>query len=100
MTQSIGGIDLQLPATGTPAPASTVGRDAADGQSPGPSGGDVEITPTARRLAELERSLQGQPAVDSARVEAARQALASGSYRLDPERIAAGLLQTEQALAS
>jgi negative regulator of flagellin synthesis FlgM len=100
MTQSIGGIDLQLPATGTPAPASTVGRDAADGQSPSPGSADVEITPTARRLAELEQSLQAQPAIDPARVEAARQALASGSYRADPERIAAGLLQIEQALGS
>jgi negative regulator of flagellin synthesis FlgM len=101
MTQSIGGLDLQLPTTGTaaPAPASPAGRDAADGQPPA-SGTGVQITQAARQLADLEQSLQAQPAVDPARVEAARQALASGSYRADPERTAQGLLQIEQTLGS
>jgi negative regulator of flagellin synthesis FlgM len=102
MTQSIGGIDLQSPTTGSaaPAPAPSVGSDAADGQPTSTGGGDVQITRAASQLAQLEQSLQAQPAVDTARVATARQALASGSYQVDPERIAAGLLQTEQALGS
>jgi negative regulator of flagellin synthesis FlgM len=101
MTQRIGGLDLQLPATGAGAGAQVppAGPDLTDGQAatvaPGP---EVQITQTASRLAELEQSMRAQPAVDAARVAAARQALASGSYRADPDRIAAGLLQIEQTL--
>ncbi len=59
---------------------------------------ETHITDSARALAELEKLAQDLPAVDHARVEQVRNSLSSGSYKIDPEKIADRLLQTEQAL--
>lgn len=59
----------------------------------------VQITGAARSLAELEQAVRNMPAVDEARVEAVRSAIAQGHYQIVPERIADQLLQLEQALA-
>ncbi len=60
--------------------------------------GEVSITSTASLLAHLQQSLAGKPAIDQARVDAISKALADGKYRVNPDRIAHGLVQTEQAL--
>jgi negative regulator of flagellin synthesis FlgM len=59
---------------------------------------DVEITGTARQLADLEQTLAKQPAVDEKRVAEARSAIEQGSYKVSPERIADELVQLERAL--
>ncbi len=60
---------------------------------------DVHITDTAARLALLEPALREAPAVDPARVAAIRSAIEAGTYKVQPEHVAAGLLQVEQALS-
>src|SRR6185437_2851922 len=59
---------------------------------------EVHITDTASRLANLEPALREAPAVDAARVAAIRSALEQGHYALQPDHIATGLVQMEQAL--
>ena len=59
---------------------------------------DVHITDTAARLALLEPALREAPAVDPARVAAIRAAIEAGTYKVQPEHVATGLLQVEQAL--
>jgi negative regulator of flagellin synthesis FlgM len=51
-------------------------------------------------LAKLQQSLSAQPAVDQNRVDSISKALANGTYRIDPERIASGLLSSERGLAA
>jgi negative regulator of flagellin synthesis FlgM len=81
-----------------------VGENRADGDTRGPqgaraTGGDqVTLTDTARRLSELTQTVTAQPVVDRSRVDEIRAAIADGSYRVNPEQIAAKLLQTEKEL--
>ena len=58
----------------------------------------MSLTDTAARLRKLESTLAQLPVVDRQRVEAPRQAIADGSYRVDPARVAEKLLAFESAL--
>lgn len=60
--------------------------------------GDVHITDTATWLATLEPALREAPAVDAARVAAIRAAIEQGQYTVQPEHVAAQLMQIERAL--
>jgi negative regulator of flagellin synthesis FlgM len=60
---------------------------------------NVQITGSARHLADLEQMVRDMPAVDEARVAAISSALEQGTYRIVPEQVADGLMQLEQALA-
>jgi negative regulator of flagellin synthesis FlgM len=74
-------------------------RDATTGtQTSADGSGGVHITGTARQLADLEQVVKDMPAIDEARVSAVSTALEQGTYRVAPERVAAGLLQLEHAL--
>ena len=53
---------------------------------------EVQITPTAQLLANVERQLAATPEVDQGRVDAIRQALSNGTYKVDSSRVADGLL--------
>lgn len=57
---------------------------------------EVEITPTAHLLARLEQQISGTPDLDQSRVDAIRQALANGTYRIDAGRIADGVLAAQK----
>ncbi len=46
-------------------------------------------------LARISKDLAASPPVDSARVAALRNAIASGSYRIDPDKIAARMMALE-----
>lgn len=59
----------------------------------------VQITGSARQLAKLEQQLQELPAVDEARVARISEALASGQYQINAERIADKMLSMEQQLS-
>ena len=63
-----------------------------------PEADSVHITQSARSLAALSQAVQDTPDIDSGRVAAAHQALAAGTYTINPERIASRLLQHEQDL--
>ena len=81
-----------------------VGESRTDGETrsqagtPGAGGDQVTLTEAARRLSELTQTVTAQPVVDRTRVDEIRAAIADGSYRVDPEQIAARLLQTEREL--
>jgi negative regulator of flagellin synthesis FlgM len=74
-----------------------------------PAGGDssptaqtdsVHITQSARSLAALAQAVNDSPDIDAGRVAAVQQAIDSGQYIVNPERIASRLLQLEQDLSS
>jgi len=58
--------------------------------------GEVEITPTAQLLANLEQQISSVPDVNQSRVDAIRQALDNGSYQIDSGRVADGLLAAQK----
>lgn len=77
---------LRDPTTGT--------RTQAEGDANG-----VHITGTARQLADIEQALKDMPAVDEAKVAEISNAIATGTYKIVPEKIADQLMVVEQALA-
>ncbi len=58
----------------------------------------VSLTADSARLHTLQKVVEQLPAEDSRRVEAVRQALSDGSYRIDPQRVADKMLQFEHLL--
>jgi negative regulator of flagellin synthesis FlgM len=58
--------------------------------------GEVEITPAAQLLANVEQQLAGTPEVDQSRVDSIRQALSSGTYQIDSSRVADGVLAAQR----
>ena len=59
---------------------------------------EVSITSTASLLSHLQQTLAAKPAVDQNRVDAISKALAAGTYSVNPDKIANGLIHTERAL--
>ncbi len=59
----------------------------------------VSLTDTAALLQRLSDRIAEQPAFDSQRVAAIREAIASGSYEIDPARVAEKMINFESALA-
>ena len=59
----------------------------------------VALTDTAVRLKRIEAGLAEQPEVDQARVDAVRERIESGDYKVDGNEIARRLLQMEQQLS-
>ena len=59
---------------------------------------EVSVSSTASLLSHLQRSLGSTPAVDQNRVDSIRNAIASGTYNIDSNQIAHGLINTERAL--
>jgi negative regulator of flagellin synthesis FlgM len=54
----------------------------------------VQLSPLSSRLQEIESSLAAAPAVDAQRVAEIKQAIAQGRFTINPDRIAAGLLES------
>lgn len=74
------------------------GADRAQGDASTGGADRVSLTGTARQLQALENQVANQPVVDSQRVDAVRQAVASGTFNVDAERIADKVIDLEQAL--
>jgi negative regulator of flagellin synthesis FlgM len=81
-----------------PAVARRGGEAPAPSGAPTDSGTDVHLTGAARGLAAIEQSLRAQPAIDETRVAAVKERLASGSYEVDPQRVADKLLRLDSDL--
>jgi negative regulator of flagellin synthesis FlgM len=96
---NLNGIDLSGAAASSAQRASST-QTAATGDQDAPQQpqSEVSITSTATLLAHLQQSLAAKPAVDQNRVDAVSKALAAGTYKVSPERIAQGLIATERAL--
>jgi len=58
----------------------------------------LSLTTAATKLRDLTSGLDQIPAVDRKRVDAVRNALAEGSFRINPERVADKLMNIEQLL--
>lgn len=59
----------------------------------------VSITEAAQKLVEVENEINASPVIDRARIEAIKSAIADGSFRPDPEKIASKLMELEISLA-
>ena len=59
----------------------------------------VKISTTASKLASIGSTLSQQPAIDQAKVAQISKALANGTYTISADKIASGLMQSDQALA-
>ena len=74
------------------------------GQTPGGASGSgnatdsVQITDTASYLVTAEQTLTDVPVINPGRVAETSDALANGTYKISPERIANNLLQFERLL--
>jgi negative regulator of flagellin synthesis FlgM len=87
-------------ASGASAPATaTAGANAnASGAASANTAESVQITETASHLITAEQALNDVPVINQGRVSQARESLASGTYRISPERISNQLLQFERLL--
>jgi negative regulator of flagellin synthesis FlgM len=65
----------------------------------GAGNAEVQITSTAASLASLGQRISTLPDINQNRVAQISQALANGTYSISAERIASGLLQSDQGLA-
>jgi negative regulator of flagellin synthesis FlgM len=95
----INGVDIK-PARVSPGAAvqRKTERTAGEAGSSAVSDTDVQITGAARGLAAIEQSLRELPAIDEARVADVRRRLDSGSYQIDPQKVADRLLHLEHEL--
>jgi len=64
---------------------------------PTPGASDINKIDGARQLQDLQSAVAATPVVDGSRVAALREAIANGSYQIDPQRIADGLLAQDRA---
>jgi len=58
----------------------------------------VRLTGEATSLQAMQRELSTAPAVDTQRVQQVREALENGTYRINPEAIAARMIELDQQL--
>lgn len=57
---------------------------------------EVQITPAAQLLANVEQQLANTSEIDQERVDVIRQAFNNGTYQVDSSRVADGLLATQK----
>ena len=65
-----------------------------------PQNDTVELTSGAKLLERLEKSLDSIPEIDQSRVDAVKQAIASGDYEVDADKIADALLRFDREFGS
>jgi negative regulator of flagellin synthesis FlgM len=60
----------------------------------------VEVTGYARQMASLEAAIASASGIDEARVDAIRAQVANGTYAVQPQQVADGLLRMDQVVAA
>ncbi|WP_407351590.1 flagellar biosynthesis anti-sigma factor FlgM [Luteimonas sp. R10] len=102
MSQKIEGSPSPAVVRGTgPAAAGQATRAGAERTRPVEAvaaGDSVRLTGEAAGLQALQREVAAAPAIDQGRVEAVREALQNGSYKIDPEAIASRMLDLDRQL--
>jgi negative regulator of flagellin synthesis FlgM len=73
-------------------------RTPESGASEGDQADSLNLTASASQLLELESRIKDMPVVDARMVEEVKRQLATGSFRIDPERSASKLLWMEKYL--
>lgn len=76
----------------------TAGAERARPVEAAAAGDSVRLTDEAASLQAVQRDLSAAPAIDPARVQAVRQALESGTYRIDAQAIAQRMLDLDGQL--
>jgi negative regulator of flagellin synthesis FlgM len=62
------------------------------------TGDTLTLTDSARSLQKIEEAVAKAPVVDSEKVAAVKQAIGSGTYKIDANRVAGKLLKYERGL--
>ena len=62
------------------------------------TGDHVTLTDSARALQKIEQAVAKTPVVNTEKVAAVKQAVGSGSYQIDPSRVADKLLKFQRGL--
>jgi negative regulator of flagellin synthesis FlgM len=76
-------------------PTAVDNRPAQGKTGPGPTDQTgVTLSPRAAQLQALETQLAAIPVVDQARVDAIKDAIASGQYSINPDNVAQGLVDS------
>ncbi|MBP6999061.1 MAG: flagellar biosynthesis anti-sigma factor FlgM [Tepidiphilus sp.] len=83
-------------------PPATNGKKLPDAPASEAAAGNetVAVSRLANLLAQGESAMESTPEIDSARVQELSQAIRDGRFRVDPERIAEGLLSEMRDLLS
>jgi negative regulator of flagellin synthesis FlgM len=66
--------------------------------APAQNADHVTLTDSARSMQKIEEAVAKAPVVDAAKVAAVKQAISSGTYKIDAGRIAGKLLKYERGL--
>lgn len=64
------------------------------------AGSKVEVSSLASQLQQIEGTLSGVPEVDAAKVGEIKQAISDGRFRVNPEKVADGLLESVRQMLS
>ena len=83
------------PVGGRVAPA---GADRSSPVEAAQAGDSLRLTGEATSLQAMQRELSAAPAIDTARVQAVREALENGSYQINPDAIAKRMLDLDGQL--
>lgn len=100
-TISNNGLPLLPQAPGSQANGTAAGTGSAAGEAPASVHGkddSVRLTDSARALQDAAK-VDGQPVIDSKRVEQIRQAIADGSYQVNPAAIADKMIALDAQIA-
>lgn len=93
-------IDRHIPVSRTTATGSvTTAASGGSSAAAAPRGDALSLTGDALLLQQAAAAAAAAPDVDMNRVDSVRRELADGSYKIDPEAIAAKLLKTEWELS-
>jgi negative regulator of flagellin synthesis FlgM len=93
-----GSIDVKISRGGSAKPVSPAGVSAGKPSgpqapaAPSPTRDTVDITSVSAQLAQVEKALSGIGIVDVARVDAIKQAISEGRFRIDADVVADKLL--------
>jgi len=68
--------------------------------APARASDSLRLTGEAAGLQALQRELAAAPAIDAAKVDAVREALALGRYQINPDTIAARMLELDEQLGA
>ncbi|UUM31258.1 flagellar biosynthesis anti-sigma factor FlgM [Vibrio japonicus] len=58
----------------------------------------VSLSPQGKAVGEMHNQMASQPSFDKAKVEAIKEAIANGSYSVNPEKLADNIMKFEKEL--
>ncbi|KAF7599638.1 MAG: flagellar biosynthesis anti-sigma factor FlgM [Candidatus Dactylopiibacterium carminicum] len=89
--------NVKSPGSVTSEPRARPTRDAAPTAS---NGSQVQLSSFASHLQKLEQTIADTPVVDSGKVQEIKEAITQGQFRVNPEKVADGLLDSVRQMLS